>query len=523
MASSKGGGVTLRIKPVPVVITVIVLALAVGMYAFYGPQFWRWLWTEGRPGLPVVVGVLGGVLLAGISGFVLYDRSGSRSYYDKAKPGEDRVPKLFVWIGLLAAVIGIVLWFVLPYQVNRAYLGSVDKTTSVPDFEERAPFDVANQVAKRNLEDITGNAQNTKSLADVGENGSWNTLVVRRGIGSGYEASQELNVPLYGEVPKSSIDLCSFSTDATLRLDGVLPGNNLNRAILNATGPSTYFTDTDAYSYCDGKTPMVVAPLKAMKGGFTPHWVPAGAAVYNGKTGVLSIVRDTADLPGPVYPASLAEQQRTAYNAGGSYADYLFGRFGYEPTDKDDDDPNKSNATEFSLIRQGSSTVDYVTPLTPVGSSGTVVGLSTVKANTATYGTLNKVTLNRYPSGETRQATSAVVAALKSQYSSLTDWASGMKVFEVVPGRDNTWVASLGQSQSVKYRAVIDDKGEVKLYDTAGRLIGNSDNGSSGGDSDSGSDTPTADSDLDKLTPQQLRDLGRAVLDELERRTEDGK
>jgi hypothetical protein len=427
---------------------------------------------------------------------------------------------------VLFAIGGIASIVFLPYAAAHKYADSVKEvSSSIPNYEQRYPYGPATQSSQRNLQNVTGNAQFTKSLPGESEHGTWNTAIVRRGIGVGYEVVQTMDTPLYGEIKSSEVKLCYFDQNASLRLDGFLPVNNLARAINWATPANVDFDETDVYSYCDGKTPIVVVPLKQVSGFFGATWSAYGDAVYNGKTGQLSILTDSdeiAKLKGSVYPLTLAEDTRNAYQASGDIWAFWQGRSGYETSSSDSDDPNAGNDAEFNLREKDSSRTDFVSPLTPRGSSKNIVALGVVDARKVVPGTRNTLVIHRYAGEQIRQATSAVENNIKADYTLDGAWASGLTVFEIVPEANGNWVASIGKTQTVAYRAYIDAKGNTKLYDASGTLIAPI--GSATETAPTGSDTgaPAANSDLSKLTPAQLQQLGTEILKELARRQAGG-
>lgn len=426
---------------------------------------------------------------------------------------------LLVGIGVLT-VIG---WVRYDYDVKAIYAADATEVNqAAPEFSQRAPFDVATASSTRNLGDTTGDAQNVKILADQGDHGVWTALVTRRGWLQGYESLQSIDVPLYGTANASTVTTCDFDNNqAEQRLSGLWPHESLAYLVLGATPANVNYDDGDVYAYCDDDTPMIVVPLKALSGFWTPTWTVFGAAVYDGSTGLLSVLTDTSEVPGPVYPQSLAKTQREALTALGSFEDAFFARSGYEDTHADTDDPNRGNTSEFSLRFDGKNEAAFVTPLTPRGDSTSIIAISVVDASTSKAGTRNPLNIYRYDDGETRAANSSIAQSIKTQYSWMPDWASGLTIFEIVPADNGTWVASIGQSQSVVYRAVIDADGDAVLYGADGEEVTRSsvkpdpgvptipvEPGGTGG----------TDVDLGSMTPEQLRELATSIVDELANR-----
>jgi hypothetical protein len=488
--------------------TLVVAGLLGLWFWLQGAQFFRFIFTDLRPAMPVIL-----LFVAAIIGiFVVWVFMDSRNSAGSSITGT---------ISVILAIAAIFLWVKLPYDTNRQYVDDVKLTAaSAPSFEERSPFEVAARSSSRNLQNTTGAAQATKSLADQGDTGQWNTLVIRRGVNVGYESVQSINTPLYGTVPTSSVTLCKFNSDAQLRLGGWFPHNDLARSIYWTTPMDVNFSGNDVYSYCDGKTPYVVVPLKALEGFYAPQWKAYGVAVYNGSTGDLQIYTDSKDIakiPGPVYPISLSQTQREAYTASGSWWEYIIGTAGYENTSKDADDPNGGNNSEFALRAASDGEVAYVTPLTPRGDSTTIVGLSTVDASVVKSGERNPVNIYTFENSKTRQANSSVADDIGTKYSWMPEFASTkVQIFEIVPGENGSWVASIGREQSVIYRAVIDVDRTITLYNSAGDVVTQANPG--GTVAEDGTMTPTEPSvvgDLDSMTPEELQALGEQILQKL--------
>ena len=424
---------------------------------------------------------------------------------------------------LVVGGLSILTWVRFDYDVNSVYAKEakiVDQ--AAPDFAQRAAYDVATQSSTRNLGDTTGEATGVKVLADQADHGLWTALVTRRGFMAGYESAQSIDVPLYGSAGSADTVACDFDIDAAgQRLGGFFPHESLDYKTLAAVPVNVNFERADTYAYCDDGKPYVVIPLKQISGFWIPTWAPYGAAVYDGSTGQLTVHTDTSKIPGPVYPQSLAIVQRQALDSISSFEDRWFQRSGYENTEGDKGDPNAGNESEFSLRFAGKNDAAYVTPLTPRGDSTSIIALSATDATTATSGRRNTLTVYRYPENDAREANSSVAQKVKTQYSWMPDWASGLKIFEIVPGADGTLIASIGQTQSVVYRAVIDPDGDAVLYDEDGEEVTRTSNGQSDEESDEPDEpvdengTAPVPSDLDSLTPEQLKDLAAQVVEEL--------
>jgi hypothetical protein len=494
----------------PVIVTIVTLAVFVGFIAwlswFNGSVIVRGLFTSGRGGWIFIIGFV--LLLAAII-FALVS-------YDSKRVAQGTLAVVAA-VGIFAVII--IGWVRIGYDTAKQY--AVDINTSenaVNSYGARAPYEVAQASATRNLQDTRGDVQGTKSLADQSEHGTWNTLVVRRGFAQGYESLQTLDLPLYGTPSNSAVQLCKFDTDATLRLGGAFPHNNLSREILQQVPLNVTLMQQDAYGSCSDGTPYVIVPLKQVEGFYAPTWTSYGVAIYNGKTGDVSIYTkadDISKIHGPTYPLTLADQQRAALGATGGLWDYKFGRTGYEAS---------SSNTEVQLRNVDSGTdTTYVTALTPKGASANIVGFVSVDAQFAKSMTRNKLELNKLSGDNTYDAISTQVDNIKTSYSNLTGWVTGLEIFEVTPGENGSWVASIGKSQSVLYRAIISEVDGItfyELYDKDGNLIPDATSGgttNTDGNTDSGTGTPIdlpAGTDLSSLTNDQLKQLGQEIVNE---------
>lgn len=386
-----------------------------------------------------------------------------------------------------------------------------------PDYADRVPFEVAGNTSDAEMQDLTGDAQATKSLADLGDHGEWNTLVNTRGPWNGYEAVQTMDLPLFdSDGANAMVDNCRFSPKATLRDSGSLPHNNLSRAIYSLVPLDVDYNSADMYGYCQDDVPYVAVPLYQVQGWWHPVNVFYGVAVYNGSTGDLTIA-DTnnavEDIPGPVYPMSLASIQREALAASeGWWEMAVAGTSGYTAA---------SSNTEVQLRAVDDNESDYVTTLSPRGSSKSIVGVSHVDASNATPGAWNTLTVSLLPDGQTRASNKALNDSLRGRYSHLSDIATDkLQIFEVTASKDGQWVMTLGRELAVSYRAYVSADGNtITLINRNGNVVAQSDGGSSSSSGDDGTLVPVRGTDLVELTTDELTQLGKAILDELLRRT----
>lgn len=456
--------------------------------------------------------------------FFLFNRgvAVSDSYSNNASPAK------WYWAGSLAIVGGVALIILLSirvgYDSERQYIDSASITESTegvaPDYNPRAPYDIAVAGSKANMGSTVGQPQTTKSVADSGENGEWNTLIVRQGFGVGYESAQTVKTPLFNSVNSSDVTFCRFDADkAPLRFGGALIQNNLSRVLDWMLPFEVTYDSADSYAYCDGDTPYVVIPLKQMNSWYAAYETPYGVLTYNGATGEFTTITDSeeiAKIPGSTYPLSLGETQRRSLNAVGELGDYLFGTVGYQTS-------GGGNISEFQLVNSETDEINFVTPLTPRGQSTSIVGLSVINAKSFTPGELNPIDIYLYPANKPSKSNDLKAQDLRNSYQNLLAFVNDkVDIFEIVPGENGEWVASIGSAQATIYRAVFTVDGDITLYNSAGEEVSrtaiNGEPDSDDGEGDGGSGVITPDTDLSELTPAQLRELARQIIDELERR-----
>ncbi|MEU9303418.1 hypothetical protein [Streptomyces sp. NPDC048269] len=357
-----------------------------------------------------------------------------------------------VVVGCLGAVVGLglaVAWLVYgAYLQDRAYMEHVRIVSEpVPELAARAPYVVGRAQAAPHLGDVTGEISDITYLPDSDR---FATLVERRGWLAGYEVGLVQDIPLGGN--SRTQQRCAFDVGvADARIGGWF-NHNLGRKI-SAEKRWVRFDTGDAYVTCSGDTPIVVVPLKRQTGFLVVTERPAGLALYDGRTGKLTITTDTSAVPGPSYPMSIAARQREATAAVGSFADWWFERSGW---DASEDGANEGNESEFALqYRDGSGSSAYVTPLTPQGEASSVVAVSTVPTRHQGGG-LAPMTVHRL--SPTWSSPKALVALIKAEYRDVCCYNDDM-VFEVVPTGGRTWTATIGSEQNIRYR--VEGRGQV--------------------------------------------------------------
>ncbi|MEW1632980.1 hypothetical protein AB0469_02790 [Streptomyces sp. NPDC093801] len=442
--------------------------------------------------------------------------------------GQSDVAATLGCLGVLAGLVLAVGWMIYgAYLQDRAYMQATQVVTDpVPGLAPRAPFLVGKAQAAPHLGDVTGEIADITYLPDSDR---FATLVERSGWLSGYEVGLEQDVPLGGT--SRSQQRCAFDVDvADARISGWFD-HNLGRKI-SEQKRWVRFKAGDAYVTCSGETPIVVVPLKRQTGFLVVTERPAGVALYNGRTGKVTITTDTEAVPGPSYPVSLAARQREAVAAVGSFTDWWFERSGW---DASEDGANAGNDSEFTL-RYGDSSgrSAYVTPLTPQGEASSVVAVATVPAHYQGSG-LAPLTVHRLD--PTWSSPKAIVALIKAEYRDVCCYNDD-QVFEVVPTGGTTWTATIGSEQDIRYR--VEGRGQVAgreatcLKAADGTLIkcayaapgSPEEQELKRRDEQKQKDKPRTDppdlGDLTGYTPEQLAELNRRITEEVNRRLKGG-
>lgn len=364
------------------------------------------------------------------------------------------------------------------YSTDLQYASTVHETNDpMPALKERAPFLVAERQASSNLSGINGQIGATDYLADSNH---YSTLVDRKGpFNPGYAAIINQTIQLTGQ---ASGKPCLFDEKhASQRMDGWF-GNSLTRAIA-AKDSMLIAKKDDAWGYCDGETPKIVVPVTKLNGWINPVHVPAGVAIYDGKTGNVEIRSEVkaGDLPGPVIGLSYVERVNASLAThNGDWWSMVTGQSGLTDEVKDSNDPNKDNHSAFSLALKGEPGSVYASPFTSRASSRSIEDVALLESGHVKDGESPRVTL--YHLEIPRQSNAATADKIKADYSSLNGWATGLSVQEVIPVSRDEWAASIGLNQNVVYRVLVKadgsscltnaDGGKIRCIDASGKTAG---------------------------------------------------
>lgn len=412
----------------------------------------------------LLVPLLVPVLLLATAGGVVW--SGLNLSADHRRGG---IGRLSVGLLLSVASLAAVGWYAFTYQyaVERsAYWPDITVSAGeAPDFAPRPPYQQAVAQLPRNQGRCVGSLdpEQVTYVAGDGRPARWtgfadgNTffrgaacVVVWDGKGQGAD----------------SFRTCAFPEQARA-LQGSL-WNSLGRTLHKHTPRGTLFRYEDAYGDCDADGHAVLfVPLIHRAGWIRPHDVAGGIAVVRSSDDVVwrrSV--KVGELPGPVYPQSLAIKGEMANRAQAGLAQWRSGRGGYVTAGDvdgvpDRDDPNIGNTGQFVLQEKGGG-LRYVTPLTPIGTGGQIVAMALTEADHVTSGEVNPTRLLELSQPRVANATTA--QTLQTAYANTLPWANAkLHVLEIVPGEDQVWRASIGRPLDVLYKVFISADGSSEV------------------------------------------------------------
>ena len=308
----------------------------------------------------------------------------------------------------------------------------------------------------------------------------------------------------------------------------------------------------------DGKPNMLVPVTKVLSNGIDARRVTAGFVTIDPKgTLKLHTSAKAGEWPVPVIAYSTAAQVRESLNTRSGY--YCSSRLKspgcvakaqpLEDTSSIDGagsagDPNAGNSTEFVLKRSDGRMV-MVTPLTPYGNSRNVVAylevvVDELNGTKIPAAKLYKVTPEASNLAIAQAVTAAYTAdiAWTSEVTEESAQQSASRIFEITPAGQGEVVATIGNATNPEYLLRVKPalvSGSLRFsycihsYSTGEKLdcrestqpaarIGTL-RGVVSSDGDNDTSVPNTDvTSLSKMTIEELRALGIAVLDEMARR-----
>jgi len=247
-------------------------------------------------------------------------------------------------------------------------------------------------------------------------------------------------------------------------------GRNLSDEIADRY-TNLFYDDSDRWAYCDDGQPIIVIPVKeqisfrhrtAMRaaGVLTITGSSSGQPVFTHVTDVKQ-----GDFPGPVYPASLAAEQRESMGMISGFGNSVFRSFGYEPVNESTQDGNDS---EYLLRNKTDGRVYWVTPLKQrSGDNQRIVAYSIIAADSVVSGELNQLRVYVLNDDDPRVASlsdmdASVRDAMNIKRPSFFDEGTGGYLAEFLPLDDKTWQVYAELNGRVVYRIVVPVDVDIK-------------------------------------------------------------
>ncbi len=294
----------------------------------------------------------------------------------------------------------------------------------------------------------------------------------------------------YGELPNT----CTFHGDFELNkaFNGAW-GTNLADDVA-AHYPGLLYDLSDMWGYCKGTDsttaePIIVIPMtkqvgtgrsymatRRFAGLLTIQGSPSGRPKYS-----FDATPKAESYPGPIYPASLAAQQRKALDMqAGLIANWTKG-FGYQTISIA---ANADNPSEYQLVSAKDGRNYWVTPLSPRGSrTQNVIAYAVVPADSAKAGELNPL-MTYVLNGDVHDSRIAnlqtmvqnVTSAVNREESNFT--TSGGSIKEFLPVTGNMWQVYAERGGLVKYKIDVKTDGTIVSVEALERENANTSQGS---------------------------------------------
>ena len=322
----------------------------------------------------------------------------------------------------------------------------VDTSESRSGYEQRMSLPQAKRSLNRALEGTVGSISVPTYI-----DGEWCALLAMK---QSLFRNEIVRVECVAE--DGSARLADFNTPAPAAADGII---RTSAQIAASRATDGAFPDYEGvYAYIDENgDPFVVYPLLTKDFGFYKAvTVPAGVVRYdtNGKDEYFETV-EAGEIPGPVFPISIAEDLREKINSRHGFMAHLQNKrttLAVEGTEATG--PNSSNNAEFTLKTEDGRLV-YSTPMTPLGASDNTIGFIEFYADEVTRGELPEVRFHRLPKGESEVGPRAAQERIGTLYDADIDWQSS-KLTEITPTAVGQYVTTVIAGQQSNYLITIE-------------------------------------------------------------------
>lgn len=242
--------------------------------------------------------------------------------------------------------------------------------------------------------------------------------------------------------------------------------NSLTNRMHNAY-PELYWQDSDIWGYCNAAhRPVLVFPVaKQVHNLSAVVSAPAGVITVGGSSSgapTMHYASHAANMPGPVYPETIAAQQRTASNWAAGRANEDRGLFGFEPSNSQ---ANASNASEYLLKSKADGHDYWVTPLTLVNSKSQLfIAYAVTRADTVNAGHLNSFAVYTLANNDIRTVNIDNLDTSAKQYVGIQEpsfFSQGGKLIEYTPTNGDVWRAFGELNGRVVFRLDISSTNQV--------------------------------------------------------------
>jgi hypothetical protein len=271
--------------------------------------------------------------------------------------------------------------------------------------------------------------------------------------------------PIYGILSydgKTDPTICKFEGEYALdKAFGGRWGHNLADEIADKF-PDLFYENSDRYGYCDDDKPVIVIPVRQYVAyNHRTAYRAAGVLVITGSPTSDAIIQhvttvEPGDFPGPVYPASLAKEQRESMGMIAGILNSMVYSFGYETVEEESQD---GNVSEYLLRDSNDGRIYWVTPLKQrEGDNQRIVAYSVIPADNATAGSLNELKVFVLNDNDPRVASisdmeTSVRQKLSEQYPGF--YSAKGYLAEFLPLDDKTWQVYAEINGRVVFRVIV--------------------------------------------------------------------
>ncbi len=392
----------------------------------------------------------------------------------------------------------------------RGYATTITQGKIDLQWEARPASAKGAEIVMRSSGDSDTNSQLLSDTISYHSDGSWSAIR----DGQNYQSIAGVSV---WDGVSNNIKTCRFDGANELKyaFNGLWNTNLMD--LIVSRFPDRLIDTRDMWGDCTDNVPMVVIPTTIHEGygQIRPPRFGGVIVVKGSPSGepVMDLVTEIApgQFTGPVYPGTLAAQQRESFDFAAGIVANMNAGFG---TEKSTVASQAANPSEYLLKSKVDGRMYWVTPVRPnKGESQQIIGYTVISADSATVGELNGDHLYFFGLGDPRTVDlarlySATLDAVNvAQPAFFTGTPAGV-LTEMLPASNGLWQAFAERGGRVVYRIDISTSSGVtaKVVNVGQAPV-----------------TPQQEqqlscADASKLDKTQLRQCIDRFLDELEKR-----